>query len=520
MMLRPLAVGLGLLIGVAGAVLGPPGHARAAVEICRVTSSDLDLNGDGYDDAVVGDPYASVGGRAGAGAVVVLYGDADRRIGQGGRLVITQATISGSNPEAGDHFGWSVAIHDMDGDGCADLLVGSPDEDWAGSADAGIVQLVAFTPDGRGGPGTDRTQLFDQGDLGGQVEAGDRFGRAVSAGGGGDPAAVIGAPGEDVGGAVDAGAVSSFYVDGDQVVGGGTTVQGGRLPGTPEPGDRLGASVLVAPLWVRSGGGDVGTAQVFVTGAPGDTVQRAGAAVDGAGSVTSWEDIVGWEQVVTQESAGVPGLAETGDGFGSSLAFSEPRSIPQSVPRRVAVGSPGEDVGSVRDAGSVTVLDDGPPVGMAGGQVLTQDTAGFAGSVEAGDRFGHSVAFRADRYSSGTLVIGVPHEDIGSVADAGLVQIVNLDAGDGTAEAGTSYTENSAGTPGRVAAGNRFGLTVAGIRGIAESVVAISSPYQGAGSVFVAAQDGTTRAWLPGSGGIPASSGRFGWSVAGLHAFG
>ena len=55
------------------------------------------------------------------------------------------------------------------------------------------------------------------------------------------------------------------------------------------------------------------------------------------------------------------------------------------------------------------------------------------------------------------------------------------------------------------------------MRGLAESVVAVSSPYQGAGSVFVASDDGRVRSWVPGRGGIPASSGRFGWSISGLQ---
>jgi hypothetical protein len=83
---------------------------------------------------------------------------------------------------------------------------------------------------------------------------------------------------------------------------------------------------------------------------------------------------------------------------------------------------------------------------------------------------------------------------------------------------GRALTENSTGTPGTVAKDNRFALTVAAVAGVAESVFTISSPYQGAGSVFLVSQDGSTRSWVPGRGGVPAStSGRFGWSVAGLQ---
>ena len=51
--------------------------------VACTTRSASDFNGDGYDDAAVGDPYATVNGRAEAGAVTVLLGGADGRIGAG-----------------------------------------------------------------------------------------------------------------------------------------------------------------------------------------------------------------------------------------------------------------------------------------------------------------------------------------------------------------------------------------------------------------------------------------------------
>lgn len=513
-----LAAALVLVLTLTGAGLTSSGPASAAVDICRATSSDLDLNGDGYDDAVVGDPYATVAGKAEAGAVVVLYGDADSRVGEGRRTLLTQASVPGSNVQAGDHFGWSVAIDDASGDGCADLLVGSPGEDWDGDADAGIAHLLSFTPDGRGGPGAVRATVLDQADLGGSVETGDQFGYAVAIGDGGggsdDSTGAIGAPGEDLGDATDAGVVHTFSYSEDSAGTPGQRAQGSGLPGIPEDGDRFGASVLVAPLWVTDGS-DVGIEPSVVAGAPGDTVQREGAtAVDGAGSVTTWDLVTGFEQQVTQESPGVPGSAEAGDAFGFSLAFSETGN--SALARYVAVGAPGEDVGTVGDAGSVTMFADVSTTGLRGGAALHQSTEGYAGRVEAGDRFGHAVALRP-RNAGVTLVVGIPYEDIGSVADAGMVQTADVFSELDVSPA-RFYTENSAGTPGTIARGNRFGLAVAAMEGVAESVAAISSPYQGTGSVFLVDSNGGTRAWVPGRGGVPTpTSGRFGWSLSGLQ---
>ena len=51
-----------------------------------------DFNGDGRSDTVVADPYATVGGQSQAGRVIVLYGDADGRIGEGSRGVVSQGS--------------------------------------------------------------------------------------------------------------------------------------------------------------------------------------------------------------------------------------------------------------------------------------------------------------------------------------------------------------------------------------------------------------------------------------------
>ncbi|GAA1435202.1 hypothetical protein GCM10009616_31640 [Microlunatus lacustris] len=521
--LAGLAVSTCLLPVATGPAWGaPPGGAPQAVDLCRATGSNRDLNGDGYDDAVVGDPYATVNGKAEAGAVVVLYGDGDGRIGEGRRSVLTQASVPGSNVEAGDRFGWSVAVDDGTADGCADILVGSPGEDWSGHRDAGLVHLISFTPDGAGGPGTPTALVADQGEVAGTVEAGDQFGHAVALSsyrGSDEVRGAVGAPGEDLRGLADAGVVNTF----SHLTSPSRAEQHeqGRLgsswlPGTAEAGDRFGASVLVAPLQVTSGG-DTAVEPSVLAGAPGDRVDRPGSTTGArGGSVTTWDPITSFQQVITQDSPGAPGSAEDGDQFGYSLAFSDDRGDVSAV-QEVVVGVPGEDVGQRREAGAVTLFGDVTGSGLQGRLTLTQNSAGFAGSAEAGDRFGHAVALRPGPGVQALLVVGSPGEDLGRVADAGMVQTAALDDGAVVVRPVRSYTENSAGTPGRVLVGSRFGTTVAAMQGTAETVFTVSSPHQGTGSVFVVDADGATRTWVPGSRGIPAlPGGRFGWSVSGL----
>ena len=85
---------------------------------------------------------------------------------------------------------------------------------------------------------------------------------------------------------------------------------------------------------------------------------------------------------VGQDAPGVPGTAEAGDQYGRSLD-----TIRVGGTSRLAVGAPGEDVGSAKNAGLVQLFswDGADPVA---GTALTQDTAGVADSAQSGDVFG------------------------------------------------------------------------------------------------------------------------------------
>jgi hypothetical protein len=66
---------------------------------------------------------------------------------------------------------------DFNRDGFADLAIGTPYEDIGNLADAGAVSVLYGTASGLS---STRSQLFTQ--VGGTVEAGDRFGYAVATG--------------------------------------------------------------------------------------------------------------------------------------------------------------------------------------------------------------------------------------------------------------------------------------------------------------------------------------------------
>ncbi|MFT4111042.1 hypothetical protein [Propionicimonas sp.] len=480
---RMLAGAITIGAALAAPLLGTPTPAYAAPP-CTAAPAGRDLNGDGFPDAAVGDPYATVDGHAEAGTVTVLFGDADGRIGGGARQVLTQADV-GETPEAGDHFGWAVAVNRTDNGGCAGLVIGSPGEDVAGMVDAGMAHIRTFDPR-EDDPDAITVTTVVQDDVGGTTEAGDEFGYSVAVFGGSDEEAVVfayGAPGENS----DSGVVnlSHFTFGPDNLA---QVRQGSRgVPGTPKAGDRFGEVVALANL-------DIGTHDpadddfvvTLLAGAPGDTVSGR----VGAGSVTAVRQNLRAAKVYTRNSPGVPGSAHAGDRFGASLSAN---ILPTSRLVLVAVGMPGGDVGSARDAGSVVVLRNTAHK-LVHRITLNQSTKGVPGTAEKGDGFGSAVAFRDDR----ALVVGVPGEDVGDIVDAGSAHVVRI----GATKISLPYptlTEDVPGTAGQVATGSRFGSTVAGLnsRGTGlETAFAISSPYQDGGSVYVVSDSHDPRSWV------------------------
>ena len=108
----------------------------------------------------------------------MLLGNADGRIGEGARRILTQADV-GEVPETGDHFGWDVALgRAATSSNCAQLLVGSPGEDLGSAVNAGMAHLASSLPADEGTPATDAFTAT-QADGGGSPESGDEFGSAV-----------------------------------------------------------------------------------------------------------------------------------------------------------------------------------------------------------------------------------------------------------------------------------------------------------------------------------------------------
>jgi hypothetical protein len=475
-----------------------------------------DFNGDGRTDTVVADPYATVNGQAQAGRVNVLYGDADGLVAEGTRTLVYQgstASIAGV-PETGDRFGFALAVADIDCDTYTDLVVGSPYEDFAGQTDAGYVQIIWGAPGGlSSGPAS--RNLTTAMPFGSSVHAGDQFGYAVDAledvGQGGTPdpdayALAIGAPGYDVNGHNDAGWVGFLVANDGGNVAVSTTQNTPGIPGAAEAGDRFGAAISLNHL--SDGGGSATGSVDAAVGAPNEDV---GSKKD-AGSVTILEDVYDTPEsgiAIDQNWPGVPGIPEAGDRFGRSLD-----TIQVGSTSRLAVGVPGEDIGSDANAGSVQLftsdtedIDPGPS--------LSQDTVGVADSTESGDTFGDKVAWAAPGLADTVtrLAVSAPKEN-GAAADTGMVQVFPIN----NLGAESTYTQNSAGIPGGAEAGDKFGSTLAVVEGATERVLLVGVPDDVGNSTgmvnVIPLAGGPPRFWKPGTDGIPAGASRFGDALA------
>ncbi|UFR00082.1 FG-GAP-like repeat-containing protein [Streptomyces sp. Go40/10] len=143
-----------------------------------------DVNGDGYTDLAVGDPDEP--GRAGTdgvlgGRVLLWYGSAQGIARDAKPVQLTQNTagVPGSS-EKEDAFGGALAVADLNRDGLADIVVGSPRED-TGKRNAGQVTVIPGRRTGALGGGA---YAFTQ-DTAGIPDAGeaeDAFGTTVAVG--------------------------------------------------------------------------------------------------------------------------------------------------------------------------------------------------------------------------------------------------------------------------------------------------------------------------------------------------
>jgi hypothetical protein len=498
--------------------VGTRGQQAAAAAACAGGTA-TDFNGDGVTDTVVADPNATVTEAARAGLVRVVLGAGK------GVFEISQAT-SGMNavPERGDQFGAARAAFDADGDGCTDLVVGAPYEDvtkdGADLHDAGAVYVIHGTPAGFGAGSSIESYTQAQFDPSTVTEEYDRFGFALQSGTTSDsaPYLAIGAPGENItsGGKEFADAGCIHYMQGAAK----STVNEDDpgVPGVVEAHDRFGYSLT-------------GTNRYFAVGSPGETI---GADTPFAGAVTVFKHtltggaptaLAGLDQGVTQE--GLDGVAEPNDQFGTSIDMTNFRPDDQTYnsDALLAIGTPGETVGSVTNSGAVTVVrikSSGAYTQVAAVDASSDEVEGFPTD---GDFFGQRVALTNTNTSVVSsdatirLAVGVPGRDVKDAKDAGAVHILRpLDTSIGANDKVITRAPSGSVLPGTATSRDYTGISLtAGSDNLYVGVPYSKNPDTPKGVLYVipwtdmtgSTTTGTTTL-KPGAGGIPDAGMSFG----------
>ncbi|MGW7050643.1 FG-GAP and VCBS repeat-containing protein [Streptomyces sp. NPDC054887] len=376
-----------------------------------VTSGDV--NGDGYADLIVGAPWERITDKPN-GAVTIVWGGA-KPFTSGAQML----TAPDNDPYSG-FFGEGVSFTDVDGDGAGNLVVIGANSFWwyeEGKVTQGgaLAPKEKFLPDNVRLYGIAAGNFSSTGSsdyvLHGQRRDSDLTTNYVGMvrGGTDDIGSTYSvlAQGTDPGSAAWTQAVSQGDINGDglddlvtgNLAGGPSgsfTVRYGRpaglpatgttytqnspgVPGTNEDFDRFGTAVAVGDA-TGDGYADVAVGASYEGVNDRDNVGNV-VFLKGSASGLSTSGAQSWHQA----TAGVPGAAERGDHFGSSLRL---RDINGNGKADLAVGAFGEDVvPNGYDDGAVWVLR-GAESGLTSAYATSFNATHFNYPVVEGRKFG------------------------------------------------------------------------------------------------------------------------------------
>jgi hypothetical protein len=426
-----------------------------------------DFNNDKFADLAIAAFVDDVNGQIQAGSVTVLYGSCNGLTADGSQLWHQDSPGIDGEAAAIDHFGLALTTGDFDNDTYDDLAIGVPGDDIGSGEDAGAVHVIRGSNTGLTASNSQFLHQDTPG-LSESAETSDAFGTALAAGhfnGDEFEDLAIGSPGEVFGDAIHVGLVHVLYGDAGGLFS-SSSIE--KTPPTPQiwhqdiPGIH-GISELFDEFGAVLAAGDFNGDLVddLAVGVPGEDVNEffVGGAVNTIyGSVAEGLTAMG-DQYWTENTAGIIGVAEEGDSFGRALAAAD---FDADGLHDLAIGSPGEDVGNIINAGDLHVLYGSPGSGLSAArdQRWHQNTDGIDGVAEIADGFAYLLSsgdFDGD--GSADLAIDVRDEDVGPVQSAGQVNVIYGANGVGLMANGDQvWHQNIAGVPDTCEPFERFGL--------------------------------------------------------------
>ncbi|WFE31780.1 trypsin-like serine protease [Micromonospora sp. WMMD975] len=220
----------------------------------------------------------------------------------------------------------------------------------------------------------------------------------------------------------------------------------------------------------------------LAVGAPGDTVNG-----QTSGSVTVFPGAAGGSLGAGHRliQADFGAADEAGDGFGAALAAGD---FNKDGYADLAVGTPGEAIGTVKAAGAIAVFPGGPS-GLARGKGYDQGDIGRGDETD--DRWGAALAagdFNNDGYAD--LAVGAPNEAGSDNVHSGDVSVMR---GNSTGTLTYAYNLDQTNAGGANEAGDRFGAALAAgnVTGSVHADLVIGAPGEApgtlpaAGSIYV-----------------------------------